>query len=195
MPIQECIRRDALREGHERVGEEVIRKTAKQMRSPESRIIPDWTPAPDPANDCIIVDIDGTLSQMADRSPYDESRVYEDTPRLAVLATVKALLAARPNMKLFIFSGRTVQCYSDTSRWLYDKCGLDTNRTNTNLTMRQAGDSRNDAIVKMEMYEAHIKDKYSVLAVFDDRASVIRDCWDKLGLFVFRCGRIDKDGF
>ncbi len=49
------------------------------------------------------------------------------------------------------------------------------------LLMRAPGDSRRDSIVKRELYEKHIKGKYNVVAVFDDRPSVIRECWQALG--------------
>jgi hypothetical protein len=54
--------------------------------------------------------------------------------------------------------------------------------------MRELGDSRPDAVVKQEMYEEYIKDKYNVLAVFDDRPSVVA-FWRDLGLYVFDCNQ------
>lgn len=198
--VEECIRRDSLREGIEKVGEEVIRKMAQKNKPKTNGILPNWKPNGLP--NAIIVDIDGTLSyNTCGRSFYDENRVYEDTPRLQVVEAVKALQNRHPDGYTFIFSGRTMGCYDETSRWLDDKCGLSVaddpfNPSNeVKLVMRNVGDSRHDSIVKAEMYDEHIADKFNVIAVFDDRASVIRDCWDKLGLFVFRCGRIDQDEF
>mgnify|MGYP003433581663 FL=1 len=54
--------------------------------------------------------------------------------------------------------------------------------------MRQFKDMRSDDIVKEEMYNTHIKDKYEVIGVFDDRLKVCR-MWYKLGLFVFNCNQ------
>ena len=63
--------------------------------------------------------------------------------------------------------------------WL-DKHGL-SNR-NTQLFMRPAGDTRDDRIVKREIYEREIKGKYNVLWVLDDRNKVV-DMWRReLGL-------------
>lgn len=47
--------------------------------------------------------------------------------------------------------------------------------------MRPQGDMRRDSIVKRELYENHIKGKYNVVAIFDDRPQVIRECWQALG--------------
>ena len=49
------------------------------------------------------------------------------------------------------------------------------------LFMRPEGDMRRDSVVKRELYEQHIKGKYNVLAIFDDRPQVIRECWQELG--------------
>lgn len=45
-------------------------------------------------------------------------------------------------------------------------------------------DTRCDTIVKREIYEEHIKDKYNVLFVIDDRVKVV-DMWREQWLFVF----------
>ena len=56
------------------------------------------------------------------------------------------------------------------------------------LLMRKADDVRKDSIVKREMYEEHIKGKYNVKFVFDDRPQVVKT-WRELGLFVFDCNQ------
>ena len=47
--------------------------------------------------------------------------------------------------------------------------------------MRKTGDNRKDAIVKREIYETHIKDKYQVDYVLYDRNQVV-EMWRSLGL-------------
>ena len=42
------------------------------------------------------------------------------------------------------------------------------------LYMRKTDDVRRDSIIKEELYNEHIKDKYNVNMVFDDRPQVIR---------------------
>lgn len=49
--------------------------------------------------------------------------------------------------------------------------------------MRPAGDSRRDAIVKREIFEEEIRDRWRVVGVFDDRQQVARR-WRELGLTV-----------
>ena len=36
--------------------------------------------------------------------------------------------------------------------------------------------------MKRELYEEHIKERYNVVAIFDDRPQVIRECWQAVGL-------------
>lgn len=200
VPVEECIRRDALREGHEQVGEEVIRKMAKLMgrknkTSKYADSLPDLKDTGKPK--CIIVDIDGTLATRTNRSPYDESKVYDDVVRNFVAGTVDMFVRSDVFAAVFIFSGRTEACRADTVRWLNDKCGWYVNNdyTKVKLFMRGKDDRRKDSLVKMDLYNEHVKDKYDVVAVFDDRAQVIRETWKPLGLPVFRCGLIDEDEF
>ena len=63
------------------------------------------------------------------------------------------------------------------------------NLPNGMLLMRNNNDSRKDYVIKEEIYESSIKPYYNVKFVLDDRLSVIRNCWNKLGLFVFKVGR------
>ena len=49
------------------------------------------------------------------------------------------------------------------------------------LLMRPEGDKRRDDLVKRELYDQHIKDKYNVLFVLDDRDRVVA-MWRSLGL-------------
>lgn len=50
--------------------------------------------------------------------------------------------------------------------------------------MRTNNDNRSDEIVKRELYEKNIKNKYNVRFVVDDRPKVVR-MWRSLSLFVF----------
>ncbi len=50
------------------------------------------------------------------------------------------------------------------------------------LNMREAGDMRKDSIVKKELFDQHIRGKYNVRMVIDDRDQVV-DMWrNELGL-------------
>ncbi|WP_216080453.1 hypothetical protein, partial [Shigella flexneri] len=67
--------------------------------------------------------------------------------------------------------------YKDvTTHWLYEHYGI-----LFNLSMRKDGDVREDSIVKLEMFNEHIRDKYYVDFVLDDRNQVV-ELWRSLGL-------------
>ena len=55
----------------------------------------------------------------------------------------------------------------------------------SDLYMRKDGDYRPDCIVKREIYEQEIKDKYDVVGVFEDRDSCVK-MWRALGLTCFQ---------
>jgi predicted kinase len=188
--VEECVQRDAQRSGKAQVGEKVIRDMYRKFSPrPAEGALPRWDQNSNLPK-CIIVDIDGTAAEMVDRGPYDEHLVYNDAVREHVLATVRALQAYE-GCKVIFMSGRSAKCHSETERYLDEKCKL----SDYLLFMRAATDRRRDSEVKRDLYMQHIKDQYSVLAVFDDRAAVVRECWTPLGLPVFRCGVIDRDEF
>lgn len=194
--IDECIRRDALRS----VGEKVIRDMAK-LQIQIDKGMPSYVFSKDTPT-CLIVDIDGTLAKMGDRSPYDESKVDIDSVRQHVLQTVQSIMTCNPLFELFIFSGRSEYCKDATNEWLNTKCGMfektqtlvdDDHRFIYSLHMRPEDDRRRDSLIKMDMYAEFIKDKYNIFAVFDDRPQVIRECWNVLKLPVFNCGLLDVE--
>lgn len=183
VPVEECIRRDQKRPNY--VGEKVIRKMWKRYLSP-----PMQSPLPiphDPAKlDAIIIDVDGTVALMNGRSPYDYTKVSTDVrnePIARILRIIDAYRLAsfsgsRPIYFLFV-SSRDGVCYNETDQWLCREIfGM---FRPFELFMRKPGDSRDDAIVKREIYEEHIKPNYNVLFVMDDRDKVVR-MWRDQGL-------------
>jgi len=135
----------------------------------------------------IIIDIDGTCALRTGRSPYDYSKVNTDKfdPRmlqfLKVLNEWRKACTNRRYVLLFV-SGRESTCMGATSDWLIKH--LDTYRFN--LYMRKKGDHRKDAIIKKEIYDEYIKDKYNVLCVIDDRNQCV-DMWREEGLLTLQC--------
>jgi predicted kinase len=143
----------------------------------------------------IICDIDGTVAwNNGHRGWFDEGedQVYADAVRKDVADVVASLGANFGIEKVIFMSGRTERAREGTERWLTEKAKFN---FAWDLHMRAIGDNREDSIVKREMYEAHVADRYNVVAVFDDRACVVRDLWSQLGLTVFRVGVIDEDEF
>lgn len=128
-----------------------------------------------------LCDIDGTLSDhQGIRSPYDEDKVHLDIP----LPTCELIETLQYTHKVIFFSGRTEKCREASTKWIQDN----THCHNITLYMRQIGDNRPDEIIKEELYNTYIKDKYRVLGVFDDRLKVCR-IWYRIGLFVFNCNQ------
>lgn len=168
--VEDCIKRDLQRPVS--VGERVIRDMYDQFLRPKVE-----APAHDPAlPDCIIVDIDGTVAQSNGRGHYDWMRVGEDRPREVVIQIARKLWETTPIDVIFM-SGRDSVCRELTQAWLDIHFGTG---SGLSLYMRPAGDMRKDAIVKTELYEANVKNKFNVKAVFDDRPQMIR-CWQDLG--------------
>lgn len=187
--VDECVQRDAQREGRAQVGEKVIRDMYRKFTPrPAEGELPDWQPN-DRLTKAVIVDLDGTMAQMTARGPFDEHLVHTDRVRLFVRTTVWALYDA--GFRVIFMSGRSERCRDLSQQWIEQQCGFQEYM----LFMRGADDRRRDSDVKRDLYQQHVEGRYSVMSVFDDRAAVIRECWKPLGLPVFRCGLIDADEF
>lgn len=172
--VEECIKRDLKRANS--VGEKVIRQMHEQFI--EVREAPDLYVENPELPLSVICDIDGTLAKMGDRSPYDFTKVSQDTLNDSVAAAVRN--ARAEHRKIILFSGRDDSCRTDTEQWLWDNgVGYD------ELHMRITGDKRKDSIVKREMFEEHVRGKYFVEYVLDDRDQVV-EMWRHLGLACFQ---------
>lgn len=178
--VEEAIKRDSMRSNP--VGEKVIRDMANKYLKKEDSIKKIEMDKSKPS--CYIFDIDGTLAQMNGRSPYDYSRVLEDSPRKEVVKILDILKSCGNN--IVICSWRPDSCLWDTVKWLYK------NHINYNwIRMRKTWDKREDSIVKKEMLDDIVKEYY-VEGVFDDRLRVCR-MWYNNWLEVFRVGNPDAD--
>jgi hypothetical protein len=123
-----------------------------------------------------LFDIDGTLAHMAGRSPYDYTRVHEDAVDESVAHLSNALNVEH---HIVIMSGREDSCRPETETWLQDN-----NIRYDELHMRPAGDTRADSTVKAELFNQHVRDRFHVRGVIDDRNQVVR-MWRDLGLKCF----------
>lgn len=179
VPLKTCIVRDIKRDNS--VGEKVIRNMYNQfVKLPPQT----YVESPDKP-DCIIVDIDGTLAHMSGRSPYDYSRVDTDTCDETVRQIVQLWKNQSYDSYVVIVSGRKDDCKDVTVRWLQDN-----NVPFDEIHMRKAEDDRNDAIVKREIFDEWIKDRYNVRFVLDDRDRVV-EMWRGLGLKVLQVAEGD----
>lgn len=166
VPLETCIKNDLKR--LDSVGKDVIIKMYEQHLKKVEPIIQDKTLPP-----AIIVDVDGTLAHMKDRSPFDWDRVGEDKCD----DIIKGIVNAYDNLgTIIVMSGRDSCCRDITIKWLNDN-----NIVWDTLLMREEGDFRKDSIVKRELFDNNIKDKYYIEYVLDDRNSVC-DMWRDMGL-------------
>ncbi|MEU8777614.1 RNA ligase [Streptomyces sp. NPDC048606] len=190
VPLEECLRRDAARANP--VGEEIIRiladkhrqarkggwrLTAQWLNGSGSGTTPEVTPyVPDPALPAAVMcDIDGTLALTGDRGPYDFSRCELDLLNESVKHALDAFRRADGDV-IVLLSGRSEEHRPQTESWLrrhgvpYDE-----------LWMRAAGDTRRDDVVKAELFDAHVRDRFAVRVSLDDRDRVVA-VWRRMGL-------------
>ena len=186
-----CILRDAQRraEGGRGVGEVVIRNIAKRFPTKvwkevlplEDQVLEIQPYEPDLANlpTTYIFDIDGTLADMGNRrGPFEFDKVDGDKPVEAVVMAAHALHVN--GCKIVVMSGRDDSCEALTRQWLDDwAIPYDA------LFMRKTGDRRKDSIMKLELFDKHVRYAYNVVGVFDDRTQVV-EMWRTLGIPCFQ---------
>lgn len=167
VPLKECIRRDFFREYP--VGEKVIRRMAKMIPKKEIEKYPRKVELPD----AILCDLDGTLALFGNENAYDR-----DFSKDIINENIGRLLNFQKHagFKIIIVSGRKGESQKVTEKWLKDNGIL-----YDAIFMRKVGDNRKDSIIKEEIFDANIRDKYNVEFVLDDRNQVV-ELWRKLGL-------------
>lgn len=176
--LEEAIERDANREDKDEiVGKSTYdRLLSYSVMPPKFPANPVFKKIDNKLPYVIICDIDGTMAFMNwKRSPYDYSKVSGDEPNIMLSSMLRTFLETT-KLEVIFLSGREDGCYSETRDWL-DNIGF----WNCDLLMRKSGDTRCDTVVKEELYNKYIKDKYNVFAVFDDRNRVV-DKWRELWL-------------
>lgn len=167
--LAECIERDKKRDNP--VGYEVIRGMYDKFLKPDPV---QQKRRFDPEKDlCIIVDIDGTLAcNSSGRGWYEYGKVDQDT----VHGHIKSIVKRYTDMDIIIVSGRYDNCKDITEKWLKDN-----DIPYTDIFMRKTNDNRCDTVIKKELFENHIEEKYNVLFVLDDRDRVVK-MWRELGI-------------
>ena len=144
----------------------------------------------------IIVDVDGTLADMRGiRGPFEWDKVHLDRPHQDIIKMVQHFACVETytgeyyddgdeiteyRYKIIITTGRDGVCEEATKQWLKDhEVPYD------DFYIRKAGDFRKDNIIKSEIYMDHIRPKYDVKYVIDDRDQVV-EMWRSLGLRVLQ---------
>lgn len=177
IPFEELIIRNAKRT--RKVPKKVIEKMFQQLQNLKTKFnfAPirkvsknlEYTTQNQTLPKAIICDLDGTLALMNGRNPFDASRCDEDllnNPVANVLINYKNL-----GYKIILLSGREDKYKAPTLQFLENhKIDFDI------LLMRKMADNRKDSIIKKEIFDSEIQDKYLVEFVLDDRNQVI-DMW------------------
>jgi len=205
--LEVLLERDSKREGKAKVGEVVIKKWfkglgGKQFKNyvPKHETFSKRTSASDRSVTAmvqdktlpraVICDLDGSLAIIGDRSPYDSSKCdITDTENEHVSEIVKMHYSA--GYKIIFCSGRSEKDRAPTIRFI-DKCMRYIPNMEYILLMRKDGDQRKDVVIKEEIFNDSIKNKYYVKLVLDDRLQVCR-LWHNLGLNLLRAGDPDAD--
>lgn len=180
VPVETCIERDAQRTGKAQVGKDVILGMAKaagifleQGPQPITIIPVTYDEHLMPA---IICDLDGTLALFeGKRGPYDASKCADDNINLPILKILNAFFK-HEHYQIIFLSGREDQFRVPTMEF------LSRNHVPPGpLHMRKTTDKRKDYIVKMELFDQHVRGRYNVIFVLDDRDQVVK-LWRDLGL-------------
>lgn len=172
--VIDCIERDRNRE--KKVGKHVIQKMALQYL--------DYMKG----EEVVVCDLDGTLCDITHRLHFAKGETKDwkaffgfipgDTLRTEV--TDQVLKYEEEGCKIVFVSARPEDCRYATEVWLEKT--FKGYKSDSVLIMREAGDKRDDTIVKSEIYDKYLKN-LKIVKVFDDRPKVIR-MWREKGLEV-----------
>lgn len=175
IPFEEAVKRDAQRENP--VGKKVIRSFYHKYYPGFDKKVDERNYVPYDPNlpDCIISDIDGTISLMNGRSPYKGEDCVNDLPNKPVIDVIRAYACLKRsvpthshNVDIILFSGRNGESEEQTRKWLADN-----NVPYDKLVMREIGNMEKDSTLKERFYYEHINGRYNVLFWLDDRQQVV----------------------
>ena len=165
VPIETCIERDLKRLNS--VGEKAIRTMYNKYLKKE--IVTEQIKHVKGVPTIVICDLDGTLAILNGRNPYDATTCENDILNKAVASVIK-------NKKVILLSGREDRYINQTRNFL-EKHDI----KYLKLILKNTGDNRKDTIVKKELYNEHIKGKYNVEFVLEDRSQMVQ-MWREMGL-------------
>lgn len=143
----------------------------------------EWVPG---LPEAIIVDIDGTVADCTGvRNPYNTADYGLDRPKKDVIREIQAHSYERQHKIIFV-SGRHENFKDVTEEWLYEHVKVPIE----GLYMRYENGTE-DSVIKANLFNRHIRGKYNIVAVYDDRNRVV-DMWRSLNLL---CLQVDKGDF
>ena len=185
VPVEECIARNKVR--NQPVPDSVIYSMYQRYIKPPEQVIE----YDDNKEECIIVDIDGTLAHIADgRSPYDASRAMNDSLDDAV--SVITAMFYNHGYKVIILTGRGEEHREVTEKWLeLHNVEYDELYTRLDTDVDDKGNKLEDSIVKERLFRTHIEPRFNVKFVLDDRDRVV-NMWRRIGL---KCLQVEDGAF
>lgn len=119
----------------------------------------------------LICDLDGTLSLMNGRNPYDASTCDKDLLNKPVYEVLSVF--EKQGYHIILLSGREERYRPQTKSFL-DKHQVKYHH----LFMRASEDYRKDAVIKKEIFKREIQNQFYVEFLLDDRNQVV-DMWRK----------------
>ena len=187
-PVDECIRRDAMRE--QPMGAKVIKDTWRRyqtfiIKENIKKSLENKVKYVAGLPTAIIADMDGTLSLNTTGRPFYGDGAAEgmltDIENGAVVASVRAMCDGI-DAELIVLTGRedTPEIRKATYDWLDEHYLLP-----DKLLMRPKGDYSPAQECKRAIYKKYIEGNYNVLAVFDDSQKCV-DMWREEGLTCFQ---------
>jgi hypothetical protein len=125
----------------------------------------------------ILCDIDGTLALLGNRNRFDPTTGDDklNEPIAKILLAFKN--QKRNPVELILITGREEKYREFTIAWL-QKHGITHYKK---LYMRKNKDFRKDFVIKKELFEKHLKSKYAIMFVLEDRDQVVT-MWRQEGL-------------
>ncbi|QPI18025.1 3' phosphatase and 5' polynucleotide kinase [Pectobacterium phage POP12] len=132
---------------------------------------------------CVIFDVDGTLTKIGERSPYDFAKVISDPANLPVQELFRMY---QENYIVIVVSGRDDSCMEDTIKNL-NATGIYPDA----IFMRKAGDTRTDIEIKEEILFDIIIKKWNPILAIDDRDTPV-GMWRMNGI---PCFQVDYGDF
>ena len=124
----------------------------------------------------LILDLDGTIAHMKNRSPFDWKRVGEDSVDKNILEILDCLNFSNircrelnfDTTEIIVCTGRDGSCEKESKEWC-SKYGIEYKE----FHMRPEGDYRPDWQVKEEMWR-DIAERYNIVTLIDDRDVVVQ---------------------
>lgn len=152
----------------------ITEENRKIYHIPKKKIIPNVSVRSDmfksDKQTVVVWDLDNTLALKGDRGIYDFHLCNLDTPIHSSMAVFGAMSEI---YKPIFVTGRGEECRRETLEWINTYLGSDIE--SDQLYMRPWKDFRRDSMVKEEIYNTQIKDRYYISCWFDDSPKVIKE--------------------